>query len=259
MRPLLWAYGVTKIKYSKLRINDLIASYKPTRDVSGTAPLVVCNHSSWLDMFFFLMFNVSFLSKSAVAKLPIVGMFATARQCLFLNRESETDRNQVMEMISTRTKRVVSHNDISPLLIFPEGTTTNGRALMSFKKGAFANCDPIKIYVLKYNTEPLSFVWSISNMNSLHVMLLSLSQLWNTIELLEYEDNFDPYWIYQTKNLDRTDPEAWRSVASAVKSLMAFAGNFHEDDTTLRSLQELVKESQVYNESLMTDKLSAKY
>lgn len=243
LRPLLWCLGITWINYKSLRITDVIGNYKPTRDVSGTAPIVVSNHTSWLDMFFYLMFNVSFLSKSAVAKIPYIGMYAVARQCLFLDRGSEEDRSKVMGLIKNRTERIKTHDDVSPLLIFPEGTVTNGRTLMSFKKGAFVTGDPIKIYVLKYNTDPLQFVWSISNMNALFTVIFGMSQLHNTIDFIQYEDNLDPLWVYASNQIDSKSEDAWLEVAKTVKSLMAFAGGLHCDESTHRKLAELYEQS----------------
>lgn len=250
MRPLLWSFGITWIHHRKLRITDVLASYKPVRDVRGQAPIVVSNHTSWMDMFFYLMFNVSFLSKAAVAKTPYVGMYAVARQCLFLDRESEEDRSKVMSLIQQRTERVVSHGDVSPLLIFPEGTVTNGRSLMSFKRGAFVTGDPIKIFTLKYNTAPLQFVWSISNMNALFTVIFGMCQPFNTLELTEYEDNFDPQWVYKTKQIDQHDEAAWIEVAKVVKQLMAFAGGLRQEETSHRNLIELLDISKRFNESL---------
>lgn len=37
------------------------------------------------------------------------------------------------------------------LTVFPEGTVTNGRALLTFKKGAFKDLKPVKIYVTKFD------------------------------------------------------------------------------------------------------------
>ncbi len=36
-----------------------------------------------------------------------------------------------------------------PICLFPEGTTTNGRTLIEFKKGAFLSLSHVKPYVLK--------------------------------------------------------------------------------------------------------------
>ena len=42
-------------------------------------------------------------------------------------------------------------------MIFPEGTGTNGRFLLTFKKGAFEGMNPIKIVALKYEDRHFSY------------------------------------------------------------------------------------------------------
>ncbi len=39
------------------------------------------------------------------------------------------------------------------MLIFPEGTTSNGRAILRFKNGAFSNLSPITIFGLVYDCD----------------------------------------------------------------------------------------------------------
>lgn len=238
-RPLMWCLGITTLHRRKIKISDVIANYQPVRQTKGPAPIVVSNHTSWLDCFFYLMLNVSFLAKAPIAAIPFVGTFAVARQCIFLDRSSLENRNTVLNLIKQRAQRVASHNDISPLLIFPEGTVTNGRTLMNFKRGAFASGERIKICVLKYNTRPLEYVWSTSNITTIYSMFFGMSQLVNTVEFVEFEDDFDPHWVYATKNIDPNSESAWREVAKVVKSLMAFAGGLHCDETTHRNMTEL--------------------
>ncbi len=54
-------------------------------------PIVISNHVTWFDIFYFMMGNapISFLAKAEVGKWPIVGVIANAIQCIYVKRESE--------------------------------------------------------------------------------------------------------------------------------------------------------------------------
>merc|ERR1712110_1089287 len=47
-----------------------------------------------------------------------------------------------------------------PLLVFPEGTTSNGKGLLEFRKGAFVAGKPIRPVLIKYTGS-----WDPSNTN----------------------------------------------------------------------------------------------
>lgn len=252
MRPLLWCLGITWIRRRKIRISDVFADYKPTNKTS-LAPIVVSNHVSFLDMFYYLAKNVSFLSKDTIAHAPYVGMYAVARQSLFLDRKSQEDRDKILELIKQRADRIHKYQDISPLLIFPEGTVTNGRSLMSFKRGAFMAGEPIKIYVLKYNADNTDFVCSISNIKSYHALILTMSRLTNTIEEIEFEDNFDPHYSYNKHKISPNDENAWQYVAQDVKTLMTFASGFSSVETSMRATKEFEVTSEEYNKKMLAE------
>ena len=61
MRPLLWCLGITNLKKVKVSIKDFIGDYKSSKPANSPAPIVVSNHVSILDMFYYLTKNVSFL------------------------------------------------------------------------------------------------------------------------------------------------------------------------------------------------------
>lgn len=248
MRFILFFFGFIRVKSKKMKICDVLTDYKPIQDCTR-APIVVSNHCSWADMFFYLAYNVSFLSKSAVSKAPLLGIHATARQSIYLNREDTNDRNRVLEYIKTRTERVAKYGDIAPLLIFPEGTITNGRVLMGFKKGAFFSGDPIKIYILKYNTE-FQVITSLININPLYSFIINILQLWNEIEIYEYEDHFDPEYVYNKYNISKEDPDSWEKVAKEVKSLMIFLSGFRSSEDNFRDTLDFEKESLERDESV---------
>ena len=241
MRLILFGLGFMWMKSTKLQIRDVFADYEPVQDTT-IAPMVVSNHVSFADMFFFLSKNVSFLSKEAVAHIPLIGWHCTARQSIYLNREDNKDRDKVLENIRKRCERVRQHGDVAPLMIFPEGTVTNGRTLMSFKKGPFVNGDPIKIYVVKYNTDS-QMAASIININPLFAFIINVTQFWNTLELMEYEDHFDPEWVYKKYGLKKEDPHAWEKVASETKKLMQFISGYGSTEDSYRETLEFEEKS----------------
>lgn len=241
MPVILFGLGFTKLRNTKLKISDVFADYVPVQKFEE-APLVVANHVSFADMFFFLMKRVSFLSKDGVGKTPLIGWHATARHSIYLNRADEKDRSKVLELIKERADRVRLKSDLYPLLIFPEGTITNGRTLMGFKKGAFFSGDPIKIYVTKYNSD-FQIIASIININPVSAWFITSCTPFNEIELFEYEDNFDPEYVYKKYGISKDDPEAWERVAQEVKVLMSFASGFQTNEATYRDTLNFEKAS----------------
>ena len=254
IKPLLYLLGMQGLWYRKVRINDYIASYKPKQDTK-VAPVVVSNHSSWMDMFYFMNKNVSFLAKDSVATTPYIGMFAIARQCIFVDRSNEADRQRVIEAIHTKVERVMSHGDVSPILIFPEGTVANGRTLMRFKRGAFASKHPIKIYVLRYNPGGNQIVNTISNISDYYSLILFLCQFRNTLEVIEFEDNFDPLWAFEKHKVDPNSPESWTVVAQEVKELMMVASGYQSVETSSEETKDFYKQCLEYNKQLLQKKV----
>lgn len=54
------------------------------------------------------------------------------------------------DAIHFRIRAIKENLFYPPLLIFPEGTVSNGRYLLSFKRGAFEPLQPVKICCMKY-------------------------------------------------------------------------------------------------------------
>lgn len=92
---------------------------------------VVANHSSWLDI---LVLNaampVFFVSKSEVAGWPGINILTRVTDTHFVVRDPRLARAQAQEF-AARVR--AGHR----LLFFPEGTSTDGRRLLSFKPTLF--------------------------------------------------------------------------------------------------------------------------
>lgn len=88
--------------------------------------LYICNHISWLDIPVLgsQLPGVRFLSKSEVRAWPLIGWLATRAGSLFIERGN--GQHDTVQRISQALRQ--GHS----VLIFPEGTTTNGLSLRRF-------------------------------------------------------------------------------------------------------------------------------
>lgn len=93
---------------------------------------VVANHSSWLDIF---TLNAAqrayFVSKSEVARWPLIGWLARATGTVFIARKG-TEAKRQQAIFESRLR--AGHK----LLFFPEGTSTDAQRVLPFKSTLFA-------------------------------------------------------------------------------------------------------------------------
>ena len=93
---------------------------------------IVANHCSWIDIFALNSFQrVYFVSKSEVASWPFIGQLAKATGTVFIERNPAKAAEQ-RELFTMRLQ--AGHK----LLFFPEGTSTDGQQVLSFKPTLFA-------------------------------------------------------------------------------------------------------------------------
>ncbi len=89
--------------------------------------LLVSNHISWLDItVLHAARDVRFVSKSEVATWPILGVLASGAGTLYIERERKRD---ALRMVRAMTE-ALGHGEC--VGVFPEGTTSDGRALLPF-------------------------------------------------------------------------------------------------------------------------------
>ncbi|KAI3800486.1 hypothetical protein L1987_28577 [Smallanthus sonchifolius] len=111
------------------------------------APILVSNHVSYIDpIFFFYESSPTIVTSESHDSMPFVGVIIRAMQVIYVNRFSYQSRKQAVNEI----KRKASAHKFPRVLLFPEGTTTNGRQLISFQLGAFIPGYPIQPVVIRY-------------------------------------------------------------------------------------------------------------
>eukprot|EP01094_Clydonella_sp_ATCC50884_P015226 TRINITY_DN25811_c0_g1_i1.p1 TRINITY_DN25811_c0_g1~~TRINITY_DN25811_c0_g1_i1.p1 ORF type:complete len:508 (+),score=126.07 TRINITY_DN25811_c0_g1_i1:156-1679(+) len=125
---------------------------------ASEAPLVCPNHVSYFDALFFSyhLGGPVGVAKSGVGKMPIVGPLLMCMQPILVYRGSPELRARAARTITERaTSRRWPH-----ILIFPEGTCTNGRALITFKNGPFYPGVPVQPVVIRYPHVHCDVSWS---------------------------------------------------------------------------------------------------
>ncbi|MCK0538252.1 lysophospholipid acyltransferase family protein [Alcanivorax quisquiliarum] len=104
--------------------------------VQGQAPtaghFLVSNHISWLDIpVLAAQADVYFLSKAEVRQWPLIGALAAAAGTLFIRRGGGESKQKAEE--------IAGHlRDGRNILLFPEGTTTDGSGVRRFFRQLFA-------------------------------------------------------------------------------------------------------------------------
>ena len=114
-------------------IFGLRARYSGTEHLQKPV-LFVSNHISYLDIFPLGRIRAHFIAKSEVASWPVLGTYAQFQNTLFFERKSGRAKQQ-LEIMRNQLQHGTS------LILFPEGTSTDGIHVEPFKSSLFASAD----------------------------------------------------------------------------------------------------------------------
>lgn len=123
--------------------------------VKGTPPskatLLVANHSSWLDIVIFsAAAPLSFIAKSEVNSWPFFGTLARLQRTVFVTRTRRTETGMARAAIAQR----LAEGDV--LVLFPEGTSNDGNAVLPFKSALLSAADTLLADGTKVPVQPVS-------------------------------------------------------------------------------------------------------
>jgi lyso-ornithine lipid O-acyltransferase len=105
--------------------------------VTDRPVLVISNHVSWLDIpVLSAVAPVSFVAKQEVAGWPFVSWLARLQRSVFVDRDQ---RSKVGESANEILERLALGDAI---VLFPEGTSTDGNRVLAFKTSLFAAVKP---------------------------------------------------------------------------------------------------------------------
>lgn len=99
------------------------------RNLRPAAPfLLVSNHLSYIDVVVLAaQLDCAFIAKSEVAGWPIVGLLCRSMNTIFINRKRKR------ELVQALTKIGHSLDSRTGVVLFAEGTSTNGAAVLPFR------------------------------------------------------------------------------------------------------------------------------
>ncbi|MFZ0743196.1 MAG: lysophospholipid acyltransferase family protein [Terracidiphilus sp.] len=142
----LWVQASCRGILAGLGIQYRVVGHPPSRG------LVVSNHLSYLDI---LIFSAAmpcfFVAKIEIDKWPFFGKAARTGGTIFLDRSSLASAMSVADQMSERLKLPI------PVLLFPEGTSTDGSEVLPFHPRlidpATASGVPITAAAIRYEIE----------------------------------------------------------------------------------------------------------
>lgn len=160
---LFVSFGVYHIKKDKAEPSSMASREKiPVKD----AYVIVANHLGYIDILVLLCrYRCSFVSKGELEHAPFVGSIARALQCMFVRKgQSLTTQliNRIRATYDCHRKRQNCPGCaacMSKLVIFPEGTTANGKAMIPFRTGVFNAGLPVVPVCIRFPWRRFNLSW----------------------------------------------------------------------------------------------------
>lgn len=204
--------------YKKYLGEDYEISYD--KDIS----LYICNHTGFIDMLLGIRYcGVGYIAKEDVKHSFLIGKITQGLQSLFVSRENEKSRSQTLALIEQRQKDYLNGKCFSPLMIFPEGTTSSNRHILTFKKGAFHALLPLKPMLIK-NHDTAEYQISAGASNAMINYIRGMTQLYTSIDYFELPVIKPTEYMFEKyKDLGK---EKWEIYANVVRNIYAEVGEF---------------------------------
>ncbi|XP_068584479.1 LOW QUALITY PROTEIN: lysophospholipid acyltransferase LPCAT4 [Cebidichthys violaceus] len=180
-------------------------------DLKEAPVLVVAPHSSFLDMVALMPTQLAtVVSRSENTSLPVVGALLEFNQSVLVSRTDPESRRKAVAQV---TERLTSDGYWPQMLMFPEGTTTNGSALIKFKPGAFLPGLPVQPVLLRYPNKLDTVRWTYKGTSWTEALWHTTSQFYTNVTV-----EFLP--VYSPSQEEKNDPNLY---ADNVQKLMAKA------------------------------------
>lgn len=115
--------------------------------------------------------------------MPLVGVINNAVSTLWIDRQSSKDKSKIRQLIKERQQLIEEEGKYPPLVIYPEGGTSNGTHILKFKTGAFEAMKSVKPMLWEFKSDYLNIENCIINLMAHCYLMGTLPYL----ELVIYE------------------------------------------------------------------------
>lgn len=123
--PRLWHRAALKAIGVRVHVHGEPETRRPL--------MIAANHASWLDILVLAsVVDATFVAKAEVRDWPLFGQLARLQRSIFIKRE---ERRQTQAQADEMAARL---NAGETVVLFPEGTTTDGNRLGELKSSLFA-------------------------------------------------------------------------------------------------------------------------
>lgn len=130
-----------------------------------------------------------------------------------------------------RQKQFFDHKTLTPLVLFPEGTTTSGRNILRMKKGAFYSLLPVKPVMVRVHQED-EIILAVGSSNIVVNYFRSICFLYHRIEFIDLPVIIPTEYMFEKyKDLGE---EKWMVYAGVVQKMYCEIGGFKESNKNLR-------------------------
>jgi 1-acyl-sn-glycerol-3-phosphate acyltransferase len=144
---LYWA-GVCHLMGLRVRVIG-----RPARALDGRPVVFACNHSSWLDILALGgTLEACFIAKEQVGRWPVIRTVARLGRTVFITRRASETRR---ERDSMRARLEAGDN----LILFPEGTSSDGSRVLSFRSAFFSAVEESGAGSARPLVQPVSIVY----------------------------------------------------------------------------------------------------
>ncbi|RLN56762.1 hypothetical protein BBP00_00007834 [Phytophthora kernoviae] len=183
--------------------------YPPNFDRRNMPRVIVSNHLTFFDgLYIFSLLSPSIAMKTDVANLPLVSRIVQMIEPILIDRGTAQGRKRAMNDIASH----IGDPTKPPLLVFPEGTTSNQECLTKFKVGSFVSGVPCQPVVLRYPYKHFDMSWP-PGVSGLYLALRVLCQVYNRMEV-------EILPAYYPSEREQQDPQLY---AEGVRNVMAKA------------------------------------